>query len=445
MKTQRLLRTGGILIFLLLFFVFEIPDVVAYSNSSGEKRHNAINQELIRNNQPFGSEINTEANITRVEYFFDVDPGFGNGTPIEISPGSEIEIEKVIPVNSLTEGIHIFYLRACDDLGKWSQTLNRLFLKTQLQSDDPYNITRVEYFFDTDPGIGKATAAEFTLNNNIIVDNNWSENMLDNGIHILYVRALDEIGQWSLTYHRLFLKTQLKSDIVNIQEVEYFFDTDPGNGNGTKIDIQPGEQITIDQILPIEELNYGLHSVNIRGKFSNDNWGQIFHRSFIKYPSYDVVKAEYYFDTDPGLGNATALSISPSETIIIDELLDIQTLTLGNHTFNVRAMSENNKWSNLYSSTITIILTGNSNIPNGKAFVNVYPNPTQGRLNIETNNLIEPLDIQLISPSGSVLQNRKHFVESTTTLDLSSLTNGIYILRFLYNDEVKTQNIILNK
>ena len=437
MKSKKLIITAGMVLFFLLLPKFETLCAITFTGNPEVIKGKDIN---------VSSEIQSETNnISKMEYFFDADPGYGNGIFLDFTPGNEIIIDEAIPLNSLEEGIHVFYIRVCDDEGHWSQTLNRIFLKTQLQTDNTYNITRVEYFFDTDPGIGNGTTADYTLNSNIIVDNNWSESSLNDGIHMLYVRAIDEFGQWSQTFHRLFLKTQLNSDIVNIDELEYFFDTDPGNGNGTKIEISSGEQITVEQILSIEDLSYGLHSVNIRGKFSNNSWGQIFHRSFIKYPSYDVVRVEYYFDTDPGIGNATALSISPNETIIIDDLLDIQTLALGNHTFNVRAMSENNRWSNLYTSTITILLTGNNNIPNEKAFVNVYPNPTQGLVNIETNNIDEPLEIQLVSPNGSVLLYRKHFVESTTKLDLSSFTNGMYILRFLYNDEVRTQNIILNK
>ncbi|WP_340111560.1 T9SS type A sorting domain-containing protein [Maribellus mangrovi] len=449
MKTKWLIRTGQTVLFLLLLLNFKVPDAIASTNlnsASGDNSVKEINQEVIRNIQSIGSDkISLESNIARIEYFFDTDPGYGNGTPIQFSSGSEITIDDAIPVNSLEEGIHIFFLRVCDDQGHWSQTLNKVFLKTKLKSDNDYNITRVEYFFDADPGYGKGTTAEFTLNSNIIFDNNWPGSSLEDGVHMLYIRALDEFGHWSQTFHRLFLKTQMQSDEVNIEEVEYFFDNDPGIGNGTRIAITPGEKITIEQLISVEELDPGLHSINIRGKFADNKWGQIFHRSFIKYPSYDVVKVEYYFDDDPGLGNAMDLPIIPSGMVIIDDVLPINSLTSGNHTLNVRALSENGQWSDVFTATITVFLTGIDDLASKKALVNVYPNPTNGILNVEVTNIGEPLELQLVSANGSVLLNRKIFEESNTSLDLGSFTNGIYILRFLYKDEVRIQNIILSK
>ncbi len=457
MKTKKLVRTGSIPIFLLLLFNFILFDAAIstiYAEEAGSKNYN--NREAIIGSdytigldivQELYSHFNNEmGNIMKIEYFFDTDPGYGNGIPLDFAQGSEITIDEAIPVNSLDEGIHIFYIRVCDEEGKWSQTLNRIFLKTQLQSENLYNITRVEYFFDTDPGTGNGTAAEFTLNNEIAIDNNWSVNSLNDGVHMLYVRAIDEFGQWSQTFHRLFLKTHLQTDVVNIKEIEYFFDTDPGTGNGTKISVSPAEQITIEQILPVEDLSAGLHSINIRCKFADDNWGQLYHRGFIKYPAYDIVKVEYYFDDDPGLGNATDLPITPSEMMIIDNILPISSLTSGNHTVNIRALSENDKWSNLYTATVTIFGgVGIDEADKDKPFVSVYPNPTNGILNLDINGINTPLEIQVISASGSVLLNKKVFESTNTILDLNSFANGMYILRFFYKEKVRSQNIILSK
>lgn len=457
MKTTRLIKIGGMLLFLLLLFNFIALDAAirtTYAEEAGLKRYETRGA-IIGNDITVGfnavrelsSHFNNEmGSILRIEYFFDADPGYGNGIPLDFTPGSEITIDEAIPVNALDEGIHIFYMRVCDEAGRWSQTLNRIFLKTQLQTDNPYTITRVEYFFDTDPGTGNGIAAEFTLNNEITLDNNWSVSSLNDGIHMLYVRALDEFGQWTQTFHRLFIKTQLQTDVVNIKEIEYFFDTDPGNGMGTKIENSTGEQITVEQIIPIEELSDGLHRINVRCMFADNNWGQLFHRSFIKYPAYDVVKVEYFFDDDPGRGNAIDLPVTASEMVIIEDVLPINSLTSGNHTINVRALSENDKWSDVFTATLTIFGgVGIDEANKDRAFVSVYPNPTSGTLILDVNNVNTPVEIQLVSVGGSVLLNKKILGDSNTTLDLSSFTSGMYILRFFYKDEIRTQNIILSK
>ena len=450
MKTKWLIRTVQTFLLLLFLFIFEISNADVYSIRTSISENwfvTAYNSEATRNKETIGLEIeNSELTIVKVEYFFDTDPGYGNGTPLEVTTGEEIIINQAIPVNSLTEGIHIFYVRSCDNEGHWSQTLNRIFLKTQLQSDNPYTVTRVEYFFDTDPGYGNGTPADLSFSDNITLENIWAEDYLVDGIHMLYVRAMDEFGQWSQTFHRLILKTQLQADVLNIEEVEYFFDTDPGNGNGIKIDISPGEKITLEKIIPVEELSPGLHSFNVRGKFANNNWGQLFHRGFIKYPSYNLVKVEYYFDDDPGLGNATEMPVTPAEMVIIDDVLPISSLTSGTHTLNVRALSETDKWSHVFSATITVFGgVGIDETRTKNAFVSVYPNPTRGILNLDVNQITGSFKMQVITSNGSVLVVKELQEEANTTIDLSPFPNGIYLLRFTYKDEVLTQQIILSK
>ncbi|WP_167604763.1 T9SS type A sorting domain-containing protein [Maribellus sediminis] len=457
MKTTRLIRIGGVLFLLLFLFNFVPFDAAArtaYTEEAGltgYENRGAIsgNDHTIDFNivQELSSLFNNEkGSILKIEYFFDTDPGYGKGIALDFTTGSEITIDEAIPVHALDEGIHIFYMRVCDEAGRWSQTLNRIFLKTSLQTDNSYNITRAEYFFDTDPGTGNGFSADFTLSNKIALDNNWAVNALSDGVHMLYVRAMDEFGQWSQTFHRLFLKTHLQSDVMNIEEIEYFFDTDPGNGNGTKMENPGGEQLTVEQIIPVEDLSDGLHSINIRCRFSNNNWGQLFHRSFIKYPAYDVVKVEYYFDNDPGRGNAIDIPVTASEMVIIDDVFSISSLTSGNHTISIRALSEKDKWSEVFTATLTVFGgVGIDEAGKDRAFVKVYPNPTNGFLIVEINNINQEFEVQLISTNGSVLLDRKITVNGNTTLDLSSFSNGIYILKFLNKKEVRTQNIILSQ
>lgn len=59
-------------------------------------------------------------NITQIEYFFDTDPGFGNGTQLTLTEGVEIEQDFTISLTGLTVGEHILYMRAKDSNSKWS-------------------------------------------------------------------------------------------------------------------------------------------------------------------------------------------------------------------------------------------------------------------------------------------------------------------------------------
>lgn len=57
------------------------------------------------------------------------------------------------------------------------------------------------------------------------------------GVHNIYLRTKDLNGTWSLTNRWLFFKDKAQD---NFSGGEYFFDTDPGFGNGTAIPFGSG-------------------------------------------------------------------------------------------------------------------------------------------------------------------------------------------------------------
>ena len=61
---------------------------------------------------------------------------------------------------------------------------------------------------------------------------------LATGVHTLYLRTRDATG-WSITQNHYFVKFQAlsgnPSSATNIVKAEYFYDNDPGFGNGTNI------------------------------------------------------------------------------------------------------------------------------------------------------------------------------------------------------------------
>ena len=66
--------------------------------------------------------------ITNAEYFFDTDPGVGNGTPITIStPGDTVLQGFTFPTAVLSIGYHRIWVRTQDSLGQWSLYMDHLF------------------------------------------------------------------------------------------------------------------------------------------------------------------------------------------------------------------------------------------------------------------------------------------------------------------------------
>ncbi|MEY4902717.1 MAG: hypothetical protein RLZZ292_532, partial [Bacteroidota bacterium] len=125
-----------------------------------------------------------------------------------------------------------------------------------------------EYFFDTDPGIGKAMSFTVIPGENVDKTLNISTKDMDEGFHTLYLRTYDDKGNWSLTEARPFFF--YKKDEEKIDAFEYFLDQDPGVGNGimemldeptTAFELQnhPIDFIPLDKQTPKHILNIRTH------------------------------------------------------------------------------------------------------------------------------------------------------------------------------------------
>lgn len=122
----------------------------------------------------FTNTVYCQPNITRVEYYIDIDPGFGNAAAINITQGTDItNLNIAINPETITEGVHRLYVRAKNANGNWSLTNTLLFYKPYSGGTIPpapapaSNISRVEYYLDNDPGFGVATPLTFTAGTDI--------------------------------------------------------------------------------------------------------------------------------------------------------------------------------------------------------------------------------------------------------------------------------------
>ena len=61
-------------------------------------------------------------------------------------------------------------------------------------------------------------------------------------------------------------------------------------------------------------------------------------------PLPNIVDIEYFFNSDPGFGNAESFEFTPSDTVNIDSNLSLAELDLGEHLLYVRAMDETGIW-----------------------------------------------------------------------------------------------------
>ncbi len=228
--------------------------------------------------------LSAQPNITRVEYYIDIDPGYGNATSISITPGTNLSNLTVnINPSTVSYGAHQLYIRARDANGAWSHDNVWVFARpypTDTTTAGPVpKLVRVEYYIDADPGYGNATPVSFTPGTNLSdLTVNINPSTLTNGVHLFCIRALDSAGHWSHDNTWLFAKPYPTDSTVagpkpNLKQVEYYIDTDPGYGNGVPVAINAVTNLP-DFKLPINimGLTAATHKLYIRSRDANGAW-----------------------------------------------------------------------------------------------------------------------------------------------------------------------------
>jgi len=290
-------------------------------------------------------QVNAQ-NINRVEYYFNTDPGFGNAVDAGITAAPDIpDFAIAANISALNYGFNTFYVRGLSSNGNWSITNQKTFVKQLVNAT---NISKLEYFVDTDPGLGLATNVTITAApdvSNVVIPIDISG--YNNGFHILYVRSLDDNGRWVINNRWAFVKQQVSS--ANINKLEYFVDTDPGYGLAANVSITTSANVN-DVVIPIDvtATANGFHTLYLRSKDDAGRWSIANRWVFAKETAAgtNINKLEYFVDTDPGYGNATNVTITAGANlndVIIP--IDVTSYSYGFHQVYIRSKDNADRWS----------------------------------------------------------------------------------------------------
>lgn len=295
-------------------------------------------------------------------------------------------------------------------------------------------ITAAEYFIDSDPGVGNATSLTITEGTTITGNFDIPTSGLANGLHVLHIRVRGTNNVWSLYFRDYFYihTTEVPPTGSDLSAAEYFIDSDPGVGNGIPLTISTGQTLNNTFSIPTTGLDNGLHVLHIRVKDLDDTWS-LFYRDYFYIQTISntvatpIVAAEYFFDSDPGVGNGFSIPIT--EGFTISETLAIpvpESMTDGTHYLYLRVKNLDNNWSayifEIFNVDSTLSVEENDNL----AF-QVYPNPTSSILNIEINSASN-YDIQLLDMNGKVILSRKP-IGINDKIDFSKYAKGVYLLQ----------------
>ena len=107
-----------------------------------------------------------------------------------------------------------------------------------------------------------------------------------------------------------------------------------------------------------------LHSFQVRVKGNDGTWSSLFKQTIhvdstpvAVTRNVKVLQGEFFWDTDPGIGNGTPLlALDGNFNSALEQLLlngiNVSALSLGAHSFQVRVKGNNGTWSTVFKQTI---------------------------------------------------------------------------------------------
>ncbi|MFT3827110.1 MAG: T9SS type A sorting domain-containing protein [Chitinophagaceae bacterium] len=422
---------------------------------------------------PYPSPPVAAGNITRLEYFFDVDPGMGNGKSVSITAATDLSnVSFNADVSTLANGFHRAYVRSMSADGRWSLT-NFGFFDNVVVPFYPAapaaagNITELEYFIDTDPGAGNGT--KLGVNAPDLSGQQLTVNVtgLASGVHLLYIRSKDVNGKWSLTNFALFDNTvampypSAPAPAPAIGQMEYYIDTDPGFGKGAAVSFTAGTDLAnLSVTVSLSGLTEGTHTLYIRSR--QNPWSMSAAAEFI-YDSplpltWLYVKGE--LRNQQGVISWATAQESKTDKFVIEHSIDGRTYTAvgeqeaahystssrqysfthaaiqpGINYYRIKQLDMDGNFT--YSKVVTLLNK------TGVTTALVAPNPVSNMLHI-----VEPAGQQLekaevIDMNGRVvLSGTFRNLQQVYSMDVSRLQKGSYVVKLYHPATTQTIKIL---
>jgi Secretion system C-terminal sorting domain len=401
-------------------------------------------------------------NITAAEYFIDTDPGFGAATPIPVTAATNIPaLVASINLTGITPGVHQLMVRSKDANGTWSITATSTFENLQpLYNNAPavVNITSAEYFIDTDPGFGLGTAVPLTpaVNiNSLLVSIDLSGTGTP-GNKQLFIRSIDANGKWSLTNNAQFNNAVYiypSAPIVpgNVIVMEYFFDTDPGFGNGTPVSFTAAPDLNNFLFsADISALPQGTHTLFIRSK--QNPWSvtaaSVFSKSdplpvtllsfsgilagrdvLLKWITSNEQNSSHFIveRSLDGIGYTATGRVAAAGNSTVQQQYNYTDAGIAADMVYYRLKQVDRDAQYKYSPVIRIRLTGGPDVV-------IAPNPVTGHLQL--NGLKTGTAIRIVDAAGRQVYTGQW---NGTAIPVSHWAKGLYTL------QVQTEGVTINR
>jgi hypothetical protein len=342
---------------------------------------------LLSNAQPaYSPAPPAPEKLTTIEWFIDRDPGFGQGHPLTFNNSSDESISIGLPLTGVTPGVHHFFARGKDALGRWSiitaTTFENFHPAYTAPAAAPGTISRFEFFFDFDPGFGNGSIQSVAAGTDIS-DHTFTLN----------------IDTLSLTHHNLFVRV-------------------PGS-------LSAVAGFSNDVPLPLTWLF-------VKGEMldgqSHISWGTAAEQNTKSFEIQHGLDGHTFttIGTTPAAGN----SASPSTYAWIHT-----TPATGINYYRIRQVDLDNKFT--YSKVIPLLY--NASLTKTTAL----PNPTKNTLTLLLAAPAERSILTVLSATGqAVMTSQLEEGTRQQTLDLSALSSGIYFIRISNKNNTEMLRVV---
>ena len=205
-----------------------------------------------------------------------------------------------------------------------------------------------ELFFNQDPGRGNGVHVNLLSGETVDEVLVQAAGSLDPGVHRAFLR-LRENHVWS---HYSFLgKIQvIQSSQPGLSGGIYFFNEIPPNEGLINHEFEPTDQIDRVFSLNLQDLPEGRNYMYYRlsdGRNYSHYVPIAFNVSSKEQVTYPITGGEFFFNEDPGMGNATFVAVEPGDNVNATFDLSAAGLSGGRHNLYYR-LTNGRTWSHYY-------------------------------------------------------------------------------------------------
>jgi len=219
--------------------------------------------------------------LVRMEYWFDYN--FSSkiiSTDIAHAPASQ---EILIPLNTMTNGLHTIHIRVKDSKGYWSAVKSEFFMKLPERNENDPVITTGEYWLDGN--FNSRNLVQVTPGQTLAFTQNLDAASLSDGLHSIHIRFKDSGGSWSSVKSEFFMKLPVTGILNNlITEYRYWFNSNDKDIQSVQLPapVNPFELIRNVNTCGLSEGNQVIH---FQFKDTQRAWSSVVTDTFMVAPA----------------------------------------------------------------------------------------------------------------------------------------------------------------